>query len=262
MHLCKIAFVISIFALISCGNRERNGEKLPKLKDELLLSRLDSLASQSFDFFYSKITTNYKDSAQSVNFKTSLRLINDSAANMLITYARFPVVNAVITKDSLKMTNKREKCYILEEVAFIKESYGIEFSHRNIEELFLGLPIGYDANREYHRVKDPINYTLSSHEKKEIDDLAKDEIVFYYDFTNDAKQLKSVRIESPSDSTQLRIKYEEFELIGAQNFPKKAIVTIQRGDQNILAELNYNKSRTDENEGIHFIIPESYEECE
>ncbi len=255
--------VLLVGILVACGNRDKgDGVRLPRMKEEVLIERLDRLSSTSVEFFYSKIKTKYKDSAQSVSFKTSLRILEDSAVNLLITYARFPVVNAVISKDSMKITNKRENCYILEEVDYIKQQFGVDFTHRNIEELFLGLPVGFQSGAKYHRTKDVTNYTLCSHSKRELDDLKQGELVFYYTLTEDAEFLKSTVIESPSDSTVIRIECKEREAISGHTFPMKMIVIVQRKDQEICAEMEYTKTRIDNNDGIHFVIPESYEACE
>ncbi|MGB0914611.1 MAG: DUF4292 domain-containing protein, partial [Crocinitomicaceae bacterium] len=105
-------WVLFILALTSCGSKkEQAGDKLAKAKDTELTQVLDSLSSVKFDYFYSKISTKYKDSSQNVSFKTSVRITKDSAVNTLITFARFPVFNAIVTLDSVKVTDKQKKCY-------------------------------------------------------------------------------------------------------------------------------------------------------
>ena len=60
-----LAFAVVLLA--SCGNRRGDGEKLPKVKDKVLVETLDSLSQQNFDSFYSKMSTQYKDSSRNVS---------------------------------------------------------------------------------------------------------------------------------------------------------------------------------------------------
>ena len=69
--------------------------------------------------FYTKVSTKYSDTSQNISFKTSIRLVKDSAVNALITYAGFPIYNSVVTPDSLILVNKRGKCYTKTKLNFI-----------------------------------------------------------------------------------------------------------------------------------------------
>ena len=91
-----------------------NGDKLPKIKDKELVDRLDSLSKIEPRTFYSKLDINYKDSTTDISFKTSLKIVADSAVSAIITYARIPIVTAMVTKDTITVVNKREKCYTVQ----------------------------------------------------------------------------------------------------------------------------------------------------
>ena len=249
----------AVLLLASCGNRMGGEGKLPKVKDAVLLEKLDSLSSQTFTSFYAKLSTDYKDSSRSVSFKTSLRMVQDSAIGAMITYANIPIISAVITKDSVKMTNKRDKCYILQSIDFLKESFGVSFSHRNMEELLMGFPIAYSEDAEYERVKDPYAYLLSSQLKKDGD--AGDEMTIYYEFNKEVNQLKSTRLESVSDSTEIKIDYLTRQLVDGYSVPETVSIVIRTPSQELSIELEYRKARVNELETIHFVIPDSYEPC-
>lgn len=249
----------AVLFLASCGNRKGDEEKLPKVKDELLLEALDSLSNQSFKSFYSKMNTEYKDSSRSVSFKTSLRIEQDSAIGATISVANIPFVMAVITKDSVKMTNRQDKCYSLQSIDFLKESFGVSFTHQNMEELLMGFPIAYDAKTEYQRVKDPYAYILSSQLKK--DGEASDEVTIYYKFNKALNQLESTRIESVSDQTEIKIDYLTRQLVDGYSVPETVKIVIKTPKQEINVDLEYRKPRVNEPETIHFVIPDSYEPC-
>lgn len=261
MHLkTKILFVAFFaFVLVSCGNRRGEGERLPKVKDEVLEQTLDSLANQTFGDFYSKLDTEYKDSSRNVSFKVSLRMVRDSAIGATIKVASIPFVNAVITPDSVKMTNRQDKCYTLQSIDFLKESFGVSFTHRNMEELFMGFPIAYSKELEYERVKDPHAYTLTTNLKKDGD--SGDELKIYYEFNKELNQLKSTRLVSEADQTEIKIDYKTRQLVDGYALPETVEIVIYTPKQEISVKLEYRKPRMNEPEMIHFVIPDSYEPC-
>ena len=268
--LSKFIFPTLFVALVvSCGTSRvaTSVEKveIAKQKDERLVEVLDSLSGISFDYFFSKISTKYKDSSQNLSFKTSVRIVNDSAVNAVISFANVPMVNALVTLDSIQLTNRRDKCYEKENLNFIKEQFGVEFDYENIEELLTGRPVAYNPNQEYYRINDPFEYTMCSHKKREIrrnERLEKREIITYYTLTDDLTNLKSMQIFSPEDSTIIEIQYEPRELIGVFMVPTFVNVTISTPRQEIEVNLDYRKTNLDSLEKIHFVIPESYEKCE
>lgn len=258
-------WVLFILALTSCGSKkEQAGDKLAKAKDIELTQVLDSLSSVKFDYFYSKISTKYKDSSQNVSFKTSVRITKDSAVNTLITFARFPVFNAIVTRDSVKVTDKQKKCYTVESLSFLKEKFGVDFSYSNVEELLVGLPVGFDANHKYHRVINPYEYTLCSHSKREIKKNEKKEnrdIITYYTLNSELNQLKRIVIESPQDTTMIKLDYLTFEAVDDYLLPRDVHVSIESPRNSISVDLEYKKTRINQVEPIYFTIPDSYEQC-
>ncbi len=258
-------WILSILILTSCGTKVvGDGVKLDRVKDTDITSVLDSLSSMEYSYFYSKLSTKYQDSSQNVSFKTSIRITRDSAVNALVTFARFPVVNAIVTKDSVQVTDKQKKCYSAESLSFLKESFGFDFSYSNVEEILVGMPVGYNRSEKYFRVDDPFNYTVSSHSKRDIKkNERKDgrEIITYYTLTDDLKQLKQIVIESPLDSTLIKLDYKSYEVVDTYVMPYEVNVSIESPRKSISIELEYKKTRLNEAEPIYFTIPEGYEQC-
>jgi hypothetical protein len=256
-NILTLAF--AVIALASCGNRNGDGEKLPKVKDKVLVQTLDSLSQQNFDSFYSKMSTQYKDSSRSVSFKVSLRMVQDSAIGATIKVASIPFVNAVITQDSVKVTNRQDKCYTLQSIDFLKESFGVSFSHRNMEELLMGFPIAFDPEADFDRVKDPYAYIISSELQKDGD--SGDEVDIYYEINKDVNQLKSTTVFSEADSTEIKIDYLTRQMVDGYAVPETVKIVIRTPNQELNIELEYRKSRVNKPENIHFVIPDSYEPC-
>jgi hypothetical protein len=256
------SWILLSLILTACANHyQHQDQKLNRVKDTKITHVLDSLSAMEYTHFYTKLSTKYKDSAQALSFKTSIRITRDSAVNAMVTFARFPVLNTLITKDSVHLTAKSKRCYSKESLSYLKSQFGIEFSASNVEELFVGMPVGFNPDEKYFRVDDPYNYTMSSHSKREIKKKGNLEIIRYYTLTDDLKQLKELIIESPKDSLFMKLDYKSYKTVAGYVFPQKVTVTIESPTDSILIELEYKKTRINEPEPIYFTIPEGYEQC-
>ena len=106
-------FILSIFCgvmFVACGTTKVLN-KVSRKKTNELTARLDSISKNIPNTFYTKISTEFKDTNQQLSFKTSIRLVKDSAMTALVTYLGIPVVNSLVTKDTLAFTLKKEKHY-------------------------------------------------------------------------------------------------------------------------------------------------------
>ena len=266
-RLIKYGFLLLFGLVLTACSRNNNegGVKLSKKKVAELVQTLATLSSLEYTSFYSKISTNYSDSAQNVSFKTSLRLKADSATIMTISYARIPLVNALITVDSVQVSNKKDNCYLKESINFIKEKFGIDFSLKNVEELMMGLPLDFHPEREYFQMHSDQGYTLCSHSKKDLkrmDAGELKEVVMFYTLSPELDQLISMTVLSPENNTEIRVDYKTRELIDSILFPNQVEIRIITPAQEISIDMEYKKTRVNEVEQIHFVIPESYEKCQ
>jgi hypothetical protein len=266
-HFFRLLFLAStVLFAVSCAKRptSENLEKLDRKKTSRLIATLDSLTTQRPDFFYTKISTQYKDTNRQISFKTSIRMIRDSAINALITYAKFPIFNTLITQDSLTVVDKRERCYLVQNLGYIKENFGIEFSYRNLEELILGLPLDYDINQKYFQIHDPYEYIISSHRKfkiKRYEKKEKEDIIVKYYLNNEADHLKAMHVESPSDSTFIQVDYKSRKKVDNYTIPEEVRISIITPKNRVFIEMAYEKVEINEPQPLYLIIPESYERC-
>ncbi len=269
----KTLYAFGIFLLLSaCAKQltEIPKEKLQRRKTQELMQVMDSLSHKKPGFFYTKIKTDYTDTNRSVTFKTSIRMSKDSAINALITYATLPIVNSVITLDSVTIVNKRDKCYIQQSLGYFKENFGIDFDYANIEELIVGMPLDFDTTQKYFQIHDPYTYTISSHKKREIkkkDRLdrdrnpAKEDIIIKYFLHDKLDGLKSMYLESPDDSTSIKVDYLTREFISGYAIPKDVHIEIKSPKNFIRVDLQYDKVEIDQPQELFLVIPEGYEKC-
>ena len=266
----KLLLAAGILLFTSCAKKMTEGDKqrLPRRKTQDLVDLMDSLSHKKPQFFYTKIATDFSDTNTNISFKTSVRMVKDSAINTLITYANIPIVNAMITNDSVTVVNKRDKCVILQSLSYIKDNFGVDFNCRNIEELILGMPLDYDTTQKYFQIHDPFNYVISSHKKRDIKKLdrqdknPKEDIIIKYFLSDSLTALKGMFIESPSDSTSIQVDYLSREFVQNYNVPKEVYIVITSPRNQMRINMTYNKVEIDEPQPLHLVIPEGYGKCD
>lgn len=280
-------FLLLIAQAYSCSHKllpELPKEKLERRKTSELIAAIDSISHKRPRYFYSKIKCEFTDTNQHRSFKTSIRLVRDSAMNALITYAAIPIVNSMIRPDSVIISNRTEKCVIRRDLDFIREQFGVSFDYRNVEELMLGLPVGYDTTQKYFQIHDPHNYILSSHKKRIVrrelrrpdrdrnndrprregrnnDDDEEEDVILNYYLSDDLRSIKRVFIDSPDDTTAITVDYLSRDSVNGYLVPNDMRVVIVTPRNRIVLTMDYDKSEVNVPVDIHFVIPEEYGEC-
>ncbi|MDD2982167.1 MAG: DUF4292 domain-containing protein [Crocinitomicaceae bacterium] len=250
-----------------------NPDKLERKKTQELVDALDEMILHRPDYFYSRISTKFKDTTQNVSFKTSLKIKKDSAVSAFISFAAIPIIQSIVTKDTLTVVDKRNKCYKKADLSLIKSTFGFAFEYANVEELLLGIPLAYDTNQRYFQIHDPFNYVISSHRKRQIkkNDKGKaidknkdndDDIIIKYYLSDDITRIKKLVIDSPSDSTKLEINYVTSEIINSFNVPKNVEIQVITARNKINLKLDYEKTEVNEPQSLLLVIPKTYGICE
>ena len=289
LYTSVFTFITLLALVVSCSPKlhpEAEQEKVERRKTDVLVSALDSMSQLRPQYFYSKIKCDYSDTNQNKSFKTSIRMVKDSAVNALITFATIPIINSLIRPDSVIITNRQDKCVIRRDLDFIKEQFGVSFDYRNIEELLLGLPIGFDTTQKYFQIHDPYNYILSSHKKRAIrretrnnrperdrngrliqrredrDNEAEEEnVILKYYLANDLRSLKRIFIDSPDDTTTIAIDYLTRDSIDNYLVPNEVQMVIVTPRNRLVITLDYERTEVNVPQEIRFVIPEEYGEC-
>ena len=277
--------------LVSCARRPVADKpiKLEKRKTSELIQAMDSISGIRPNSFYTKIKCHFSDTNRRVSFKTSIRAVRDSAINPIITYAGIPIVNSLIRRDSLFISNRKDKCAIRTTMGYIKESFGVDFDYRNIEELLLGLPVAYDTAQKYFQINDPYNYIISSHRKRIIRKESRDEnnpnrnnrherdntnprrdrnneedennVIIRYFIHPSLKSISRLVIDSPEDTTHISVDYIDRDTVDTYLIPKEVVIDIVTARNHIVLTMDYDKTEINTPQEIYFVIPEEYGDC-
>lgn len=254
----NIFSVVLLFGIFSCGRKLSGGlDQLDKVSKEKLIEALDSISKSTPTFLSTKIDTKYSDNKQNINFKTSLKINKDTAVHALISFAGIPIITAMVTQDTVKISNKKDKCYIIQNMEFFEAQFGVNFSYSNLEELLLGRPLNFNKNTTYFLIEDPYNYIIST--QKDKTDQGK--LLISYHLSRDMKQLKRVEVTSFKDEVTISVEYPEYHIGTNFNAPKQINAIITSPKNEISLSMAYDKVEIDVPKEMIIVIPDSYEQC-
>ena len=254
VYLCSCSKDIVVATVLS---QNTPIEALISSRDKKIIDALDSLSQIKPKTYYSKLSVNYIDSSQDISFKTSLKIISDSAIHAIVSYLSFPVALASISRDSVIIVNKREKCYSAQSLDYFKELIGLNLSLSNLEEVFLGRPLYYDKNRATTIFPD-LDCKASTTIKRAAED--KDLFINYW-LNASHNKLSSVEIISPSDNTSVLITYLSWQAINGINVPYEMNLVIKAEQNQLTIRILFEKVEINSPVELIFIIPEQYEIC-
>ena len=93
----------------------------------------------------------------------------------------------LIDQDTIRSTDKINKCYFIEDLSFVSSLMGVELKYDFFQDLILGKPINLDENIKYKQIKDKHkqHYILSSHSKHKFQKIEKDKMNLDHKKSND-----------------------------------------------------------------------------
>ena len=259
-----VGFFVLVFCTVGCAKQwtisEGKSEKLPKLKQKQFIAVLDSISMSSPQYMYTKLKVNYKGTDNKGSFKATLKSVQDSAVSAVISFARIPVFSALIDSSLLTILNKKDKCFSVQALKEFSKKLGVDFALHNVEEVIFGHAIGFSLDQKYHMLSDPYQYILSTHRKAGM--RKKKEIVNRYILAPNQRHLESAYISAPMDSTEIEIKYLEWQQADDYLLPK--VIELNINTRNNVGQiiLEYTRLDTVTPEALFINIPEKYEKCD
>lgn len=240
-----------------------------KQVDDLVLV-LKNKRVTPFDFLYSKIDVDIKDSKQSNSFKAYLKMKPDSAFAGTIKVAGIIGAAFLVDQDTVAFTNKLKKCYKKESFSVLTEMFGADVDYDFMEALVLGQPIGLDQVAEFYPLKDDKFYVLSSHESKVMDrvdnnnlsDEEQQQLYVRYSLNCGDLTLARIQVNSPKDGVAISIVYTERQTAENIDFPKETNIKIVTAEDSTMIKLDYGEPLFNDPKSVRLSIPDSYSECE
>lgn len=216
-----------------------------------------------FEWLSAKIKTKYKTSSgENQSFKTYLRIKKDSAIWATVTFLNVPIMTAILTPDSVKVLNKKDKKYFLGSFDYITNFVKTPIDYYQIQNLLVGNPISLDTLNPHYIVEIDDDVYLSSMKKSELEPILnrkKEHFGWIYRYwINELYSPGKTILNNPGQANSLTIEQNDYKRIDNYAFPNKTDATFTSNKDTIEIKLNYSKIKTNEAQEMPFEITSKY----
>lgn len=244
--------------LPSCAKSTVEGLiKLPTVKETILKAKLDSINRSRPSFFSAKTTVKLKSDKQNTSFDASIKIKQDSAIYTIIKALGVPMAVGLLNNDSIKFTNRKEKCYFVGSANFLEQKLAYALTRNDLEDLILAKAVYINAVSELEKIKDKYHYLLSNMHQVEGDS----SLYIVYELSADLNHIANIYAKSLDESMDFKISYSDYGLFSEYNIPKQVEISARIGSKHFEINLHYKNIEINDPSEFIVVIPDSYEVC-
>ena len=262
MTIKYVIFSILCLTLFSCGrNKAVFIASYPVKTTEELVQKLDELSNLEWDFLTAKTNVSITNNDQTNTFKASLRMKRDSALLVNISFAGIPIVQSVLSNDSLKLLNRKDKCFKFQDRSALEKLIDFPIQYSQLQDLLIGKPLLFDKSKEHIQIVGNDHYEIKTKRQRSPNTSNKDILISYF-LSTTTLDLKKVELESPEDNMSMEITYTgKHEKIEGLMIPEKIDIVISTPKSKILVNISYNRPDVSNEKKIALNVPENYVSC-
>jgi len=265
----KISILMSFVALVafSCGKRNKlHSTDNPEQTLSVLLNRLEFLSTLEWDFLSAKTQVRVTSKERSDSFKASIRMKRDSAILVNISFAGFPIFQTAISNDSLKLLNRKDKCYKFHDRTALEQFVDFPVDYAQLQDLLIGKPLIFNRAMEHIQIQDNDFYVVRTKRPRiagtNLPFESNPDISIMYYLDVQSLELSKVILDSPSDKAKVEITYTgKHEKIEGLMLPQRVVIVITTPDDVITIEIAYNRPDIEQEKKINFNVPDNYGKC-
>ncbi len=267
-----VHILLILLLLVSCKNKKKilKDIEAADLKAKMEASDvITEMKKNEFNFTTLKaiIKTKFKTSSgENQSFKTLLLIKKDSAIEANVTYLNIPILSTLITRDSIKFVNRREKKYFVGSIASVSEYFKVPVDYHNIENLLVGNAISIDSTKDHYLIDFEEEVYLSSIKKSELKDIIDNKKTLdgwmYRYWINEYFRPGKTILNNPKKESSLEIIQKDYIQIEGQEIPNHTTAVFSNPYDTIDIKLNYNKLKLDKPIEFKFDITDKYEPYE
>lgn len=235
-----------------------------KLKADTVVS---NLLKNNFEYtnLKAKVRTKFNSrEKQNLTFNTFIKMKKDSTIHATISVAGIPIIVALIliTPDSLKFLNKKDREYFVGEFSYIKEVLKTDITFNEIQSLLVGNPIRLDSNENNYLIEENNEIYLSSmsqskmNQRKSANPPSAKWLIKYW--VNELYKPGKTLLENDSAATQINIIQADFNKVDGQLFPNRTQAEIITPNDSVFIQLNYQRVKINTDMDYDFVIPSHY----
>jgi hypothetical protein len=257
---------ICLFAYTACKTTKKLPHSPLVLKTVQDLTQLIGQNAFKYEWINAKlsanITTTDKDNSVTVN----LRIRKDSAIWMSISPALgIEVARVLITKDSIKIMDRLNSKYVVNNYAYLNELLQVQVDFEMIQSLLIGNNFSYLDDKKFKSsLLDGELYVLSTLGKRRLKKtIIEDKEInrgLVQDTWLEPENFKVVKmlIKDKKNNKELLSAYQDFRMVENQRFPFVSAFNI-KSYKTVDIKIEYSKVTINKAQDFPFTIPEKYE---
>jgi hypothetical protein len=260
----KIAILgFFVLLILSCGRKKTAfSPDFPTKSTQELVNRLDELSNLEWDFLTAKTNVKLSRADQTNSFKASLRMKRDSALLVNISFAGIPIVQTILSNDSLKLLNRKDKCYKFQDRSALEQIIDFPIEYSQLQDLLIGKPLLFDKEKEHIQIQDLGFYQIKTKRKRNQNIESEDVTITYYIHPT-THELSKVTLESPQDETTMEIVYVgKHEKIEGLSLPQQIDLIIVGPKSTTTLNITFNRPDISNEKKISLHVPENYVTCQ
>jgi hypothetical protein len=213
-----------------------------------------SLKSKRIDFktFSAKIKVDYTDkTGNGPDLTVFVRMQKDSAIWLSInaTVFSYEAFRVLITPDSVKVLNKKDKLVQLRSVSYLKELVQLPFDFSTLQDLIIGNPVYLDSNIVSYKLNESFISLLSSGPLfKHLLTLSRNDYVLQHSKLDDVNAARNRTCD---------LTYSDYDSKGGVMFPMGRKITVSEKSK-LDVNLDFKQYSFNETLSMPFSIPRNY----
>jgi len=222
---------------------------------DMIRSTLRKLAANRIDFqtFSGKLDVDYRGfDDKNYNLNVNVRMLKDSIIwlNVNATLLSIDVLRVMITKDSVKLLNKRDKVYTARSVDYLQDVTQLPLDLKILQDLFIGNPVFLDSNIVSYSTGKGITSLLS------VGDWFKNLVTL----TEPGKSLIHIKLDD-ADAVRNRtadLTYNDYENKKGPNFSTKRRISVTE-KKRLDVKIEFKQYDFNNEVSFPFTIPKNYD---
>jgi len=267
-----IYYIVILGLIITSCKTQRSVIKAP-LKEQGSVYLFNKLKDNELKYksFKASFSAEYEKNKKKISFSGLIRINKDSLIWCLIS----PVLNieaarVVISPDSIKILNKMEGTYMIQDFDYINEMINRGLDFDMLQSLIIGNDFSVYDNSEFKAGIDKHEYRLSTQNRHRLRKLSKvadtltDVIPFQQIYLNPTNfKISTVIIKEINNNNRtFQAYYKNYVEVNKQLVPQSVEFNVNDGLNRIHITIKYSKIQIDTDQNYLFNIPAKYTRVE
>lgn len=261
-----------IIGLTACKNKKNLPDHLETPVGTINLEEFIGLIQSDtaeFKYLKSKAKLTVDNNGKTNSIKLFIKSTTDSAMLANVSVMAIPLARGLVSKDSLVVTQNRDKCYRRSSSDELQKLIPIAVDFDILQDIMHASSFGYDSSFQYYLIKENGKPVLSTHTEREIKWLEKNKMekleginqMTRYYLDDSLNHVSQIRINFPADTGEVNIFYDKRQDVDGFLAPLTTRLSASNPRNSVHIKLEYDRVKLNKPHYLSLSIPDNYEPC-